>query len=91
MLDNLGSLHRGAAENEALVGRRGTLGLVRQFLGRAAIHGDRLRLFGEPRVGRTVLLDAAAGAVSVAGTLTAAHRGALNVALGFGEGPPPDQ
>lgn len=80
-------------------------------------------LFGEPGVGKTVLLDAAAEAASVAGAvvlraggvefeadvpyaglhqlllplhdrfaqLEAPHRDALNVALGFGEGPAPDR
>ncbi|MCW3037850.1 MAG: LuxR-family transcriptional regulator, partial [Actinobacteria bacterium] len=118
-MNELGSLHRGIAEAEALVGRGGELALVQEFVDRAEMDGDALLLFGEPGVGKTVLLDAVAGAASAAGTrvlrtggvefeaemsfsglnqallplfgefagLTAAHRDALNVALGFGEGP----
>lgn len=51
-----------------LVGRRGELELVRAFLDRVQAGGEALLLFGEPGVGKTVLLDAAAGVASMAGT-----------------------
>jgi DNA-binding CsgD family transcriptional regulator len=122
-LNELGSLHRGVAQTDTLVGRGEEFALVRAFLDRAAIDGDALLVFGEPGVGKTVLLDAVADAAAAAGTrvlrtggvefeagmsfsglnqallplfgefaaLNAAHRDALNVALGFGEGLAPDR
>jgi len=104
-----------------LVGRSDELALVSAFAERARTGGEALLLFGEPGVGKTVLLDSAAEAAAVADTwvlraagvefeadltysalhqvllpllgefaqLSAAHRDALNVALGYGEGPPP--
>ena len=108
---------------KALVGRGGELALIGAFLDRAGTDGEALLLSGEPGVGKTALLNAAADAASEAGTrvlraagvefeadmpfsglhqallavseefaqLSATHRDALNVALGFGEGPVPDR
>jgi DNA-binding CsgD family transcriptional regulator len=122
-LNELDSPQGGVAEAEGLVGRGAELALVRSFLDRAQAQGDALVVFGEPGVGKTLLLDAAADAASVAGTrvlraggvefeagmsfsglnqallplygefaqLAAPHRDALNVALGFGEGSPPER
>ncbi len=106
-----------------LVGRDDELELILAFLDRSRVSGDALLLLGEPGVGKTVLLDAAAEAALAAGgvvvraggvefeadvpyaglhqlllplhnqfaALGAPHRDALNVALGFGEGPAPDR
>ena len=106
-----------------LVGRDEDVGRVRAFLDAARTDGAALLVTGEPGLGKTELLDAAADAateadfrilraagiqfeagISFSGlnqvllplldTLTelpAIHRDALNVALGFGEGPPPSQ
>jgi DNA-binding CsgD family transcriptional regulator/tetratricopeptide (TPR) repeat protein len=114
---------RGASRGETLIGRRGELATVRALIHRARSDGEALLIFGEPGVGKTMLLDAAADIASSAGAcvlrasgvefeagisfsglnqtllpllaelahLTAAHRNALNVALGFGEGPAPDR
>jgi DNA-binding CsgD family transcriptional regulator/tetratricopeptide (TPR) repeat protein/energy-coupling factor transporter ATP-binding protein EcfA2 len=114
---------RGAAGGETLIGRRGELATVRALVERARSSGEALLIIGEPGVGKTMLLDAAAGMASSAGAcvlrasgvefeagisfsglnqtllpllaelahLTAAYRNALNVALGFGEGPAPDR
>jgi len=108
---------------KALVGRSGELALIGAFLDRAGTHGEALMLSGEPGVGKTALLNAAADVASETGTwvlraagvefeagmmfsglhqallpvyeefpqLSAAHRDALNVALGFGDGPAPDR
>jgi predicted ATPase len=108
---------------KSLVGRSRDLTLIGAFLDRAGTDGEALLLSGEPGVGKTALLDAAADAASEAGTwvlraagvefeadmpysglhqallplyqefpqLSATHRDALNVALGFGEGPAPDR
>ena len=51
-----------------LVGRERELERIRSFLARAAADGDALLLSGEPGVGKTVLLDAAAEEASAAGT-----------------------
>jgi len=106
----------------ALIGRNRELELIREFLERAGTGGDALVLRGDPGVGKSVLLDAAAREATVAGTvlraggvqfeaeiaysglhqallplhdeiprLKAAHRDALNVALGFGAGAAPDR
>jgi DNA-binding CsgD family transcriptional regulator len=114
---------RGAAGGETLIGRRGEMATVRALIERARSEGEALLIFGEPGVGKTRLLDAAAHMAFSAGArvlrasgvefeagisfsglnqtllpllaglahLTAAHRNALNVALGFGEGPAPDR
>jgi DNA-binding CsgD family transcriptional regulator len=50
------------------VGRSDELALIRSFVGRTAIRGGVLLLSGEPGVGKTVLLDAAAEAASADGT-----------------------
>src|SRR5258708_13250584 len=113
----------GVARGETLIGRRGELATVGAFVERTRSDGEALLVLGEPGVGKTVLLDAAAEmATSVGacvlrasgvefeagisfsglnqtllpllaefGHLTAAHRDALNVALGFSEGPAPDR
>ncbi len=106
-----------------MVGRSGELALIGAFLDRATVAGDALVLVGEPGVGKTVPLNAAADAATSAGArvlraagvdfeadmpfsglhqtclllhegfsqLRDTHHGALNVALGFGEGPAPDR
>jgi DNA-binding CsgD family transcriptional regulator len=108
---------------KALVGRSRDLALIGAFLDRGGTGGEALLLSGEPGVGKTALLNAAADAASEAGTwvlraagvefeadmpfsglhqallpvceefpqLSVTHRDALNVALGFGEGPAPDR
>src|SRR5258705_833911 len=113
----------GVARGETLIGRRGELATGGAFVERTRSDGEALLVLGEPGVGKTVLLDAAAEMASSAGVcvlrasgvefeagisfsglnqtllpllaefahLTAAHRDALNVALGFGEGPAPDR
>ena len=122
-MNTIAPTHPRVAEAETLVGRGAELALVRAFLDRAGTGGDVLLLFGEPGVGKTQLLDAAADGASSAGAqvlrargvefeagmsfsglnqallpllgefaqLTAAHRDALNVALGFGQGAAPDR
>jgi DNA-binding CsgD family transcriptional regulator len=50
-----------------LFGRHQELKFIRSFLGQAAAEGSALLLSGEPGVGKTVLLDAAAQAASAAG------------------------
>jgi DNA-binding CsgD family transcriptional regulator len=117
------SPQRGDAAGEALIGRRGELATVQAFVERSLRDGEALLLFGEPGVGKTLLLDVAANTATSAGArvlrasgvefeagisfsglnqtllqllgefghLAASHRKALNVALGFGEGPPPDR
>jgi AAA ATPase domain len=114
---------RGAAGGETLIGRRAELATARAFIERARSDGEALLIFGDPGVGKTMLLDAAADMASSAGVcllrasgvefeagisfsglnqtllpllaefahLTASLRDALNVALGFGEGPAPDR
>lgn len=52
---------------EALVGRERELKIIASFLERAAADGGALLLLGEPGVGKTVLLDAAAEMASGAG------------------------
>ena len=114
---------RGFTRGETLIGRLGELATVRALIERTCSDGQALLLFGEPGVGKTMLLDAAAEMASSAGVcvlrasgvefeagisfsglnqtliplladlahLTASHRDALNVALGFGEGAAPDR
>lgn len=113
----------GPAAVSGLFGRDGELRLIEAFIAGTAVGGGALLLFGEPGVGKTVLLDAAATRAAVAGLrvvraagvefeadlpfsglhqlllplheefsqLNSAHRDALNVALGFGEGTAPDR
>lgn len=108
---------------DLLVGRDRELSAVASFVERASAGGEALLLFGDPGVGKTALLEAAAAAASAAGCLSLrvagvefeaeapftglhqallplrdqfsrldrAHREALDVALGFGEGRPPDR
>ena len=57
----------GLAE-EALVGRGPELALIDAFVERAADVGEALVLFGEPGIGKTVLLDSAAQTALAAGT-----------------------
>ncbi|WP_433557525.1 helix-turn-helix transcriptional regulator [Pseudonocardia xinjiangensis] len=52
----------------SLVGRTRELDRIRSFLDRAATGGEALLLSGEPGVGKTVLLDAAAETASASGT-----------------------
>jgi DNA-binding CsgD family transcriptional regulator len=59
---------RQPAKSGGLVGRERELELIRSFLARAAADGDALLLSGEPGVGKTVLLDAAAEQASASGT-----------------------
>ncbi len=107
----------------ALIGRDRELEILARVFEQAAAEGGAFLLMGEPGVGKTALLDAAAEAAEEAGTgvlraagvefeadltysglhqvllplvgqferLAAAHQDALNVALGYGEGPPPDR
>jgi DNA-binding CsgD family transcriptional regulator len=113
----------GAAGGETLIGRRGELATIRGLIERARTDGEARLVVGEPGVGKTVLLDAAADIAASAGVcvlrasgvefeagisfsglnqvllpllagmahLITSHRDALNVALGFGEGPAPDR
>ena len=106
-----------------LVGRDAEMDRLRAFLAGARTHSGALLVAGEPGIGKTELLHAAADAASEVGTrifrgagirfetamsysglnqvllpaldaspqLPAVHRDALNVALGFGEGTPPNR
>jgi DNA-binding NarL/FixJ family response regulator len=56
------------SSTDVLVGRDMELGLIARFLDRASRDGDALLLFGEPGVGKTVLLNAAAEMATAAGT-----------------------
>jgi hypothetical protein len=51
-----------------LHGRGSDLALIRAFLDRAGMRGEALQLFGDPGVGKTVLLEAVADEASAAGT-----------------------
>jgi DNA-binding CsgD family transcriptional regulator len=64
-LNRADSFQRGSGS--ALVGRDGDLQLIREFLRRADDHGDCLIIFGEPGIGKTVLLDAASEAAAADG------------------------
>ena len=57
-----------SAGPEALVGHAAEFALIREFLGRGASNGEVPWLAGGPGVGRTALVDTAAGAASPAGT-----------------------
>src|SRR5258705_2056857 len=119
----LDSSQHGVAGGHTLIGRCGELAAVGAFVQRARTDGEALLVFGEPGVGKTLLLDTAAEIACSAGAcvlrasgvefeagisfsalnqtlfplltelghLSACHRHALNVALGFGEGPAPDR
>jgi DNA-binding CsgD family transcriptional regulator len=113
---------RGGAD--APVGRAQELAFIDDLLARARSgHGAALLVVGDPGLGKTLLLGAAAQIASGAGMqvlracgvefeadisysglnqallpiypsigrLSTVHRDALNVALGLGEGPPPDR
>ena len=107
----------------SLIGRDGELAQIREFVDRASSSGDAMLLMGEPGVGKTALLDAAAERAMARGVrvlrasgvefeadvpfaglhqvlvplaadfehLCNPHRGALNIALGFGGSPAPDR
>ena len=64
-MDGDGSPRSGAAEQ--LIGRDHDLGLVRGFVDEAMVSGGALLLSGDAGVGKTVLLDAAAGQAHGAG------------------------
>jgi DNA-binding CsgD family transcriptional regulator len=66
-MTELDSRRRGVAEADSVVGRSGEMDLLRAFVHRSATDGEALLLFGEPGVGKTLLLDAAADAASAAG------------------------
>jgi hypothetical protein len=51
-----------------LIGRDQDLGFIRSFVDRAAAGGGALLLSGDPGIGKTVLLDAAAAHATAAGT-----------------------
>jgi DNA-binding CsgD family transcriptional regulator len=108
---------------DGLFGRGPELGLIREFLDRAASDGGALVVMGEPGVGKTALLRAAEAievqsggrVLSAAGVeseadvtyaglheallplygeiseLSDPYQDALTVALGFGDGRPPDR
>ncbi|WP_326646255.1 AAA family ATPase [Streptosporangium sp. NBC_01755] len=57
-----------AAGNVGLFGRDGDLRVLRSLVERARHDGGALLLFGEPGVGKTVLLDAASAYAEAAGT-----------------------
>ncbi|WP_406320073.1 ATP-binding protein [Streptomyces sp. NBC_00519] len=116
-----GSVSHGTAEG--LVGRDEELQLLRSYVDQVLGHGGVLLLSGEPGVGKSVLLDAAAEAATAVGALVLrsagvefladlsfsglnhvlepllhecdgldpAHREALTVALGAGDGAPVDR
>jgi DNA-binding CsgD family transcriptional regulator len=60
--------HAGRSPVGPLVGRGEELALIGSFVAETAVRGGVLLLLGEPGVGKTVLLDAAADAASAAGT-----------------------
>ena len=57
-----------------LVGRGPEVELIGSFLDRAAAEGGALLLTGDPGVGKTMLLDAAAATAEAAGLPGAARR-----------------
>ncbi|MEV5533578.1 AAA family ATPase [Streptomyces prunicolor] len=65
-MDGDGPTRSGAAEQ--LIGRDHDLGLVRGFVDEAMVSGGALLLSGDAGVGKTVLLDTAAGRAHGAGT-----------------------
>src|ERR1700754_3167521 len=106
-----------------LVGRDAELDVIRSFLSAVAVDGRSLLLVGDEGLGKTTLLDVAAGMALSAGMrvlraagvqfeadvsfsglhqtllplldgldrLTPAHRDALSVAMGSGDGPSPER
>ncbi len=58
---------RKPGQAEPLTGRAGELELIRSFVSTAAVRGGVLLLSGEPGVGKTALLDAAAADASASG------------------------
>ena len=62
------SVARSGQGAAALVGRSRELGLIDSFLDLAAAEGGALLFTGEPGVGKTMLLDAAAAAAEAAGS-----------------------
>ena len=58
---------RKPSQAEPLTGRAGDLELIRSFVGTATVRGGVLLLSGEPGVGKTALLDAAASEASASG------------------------
>jgi DNA-binding CsgD family transcriptional regulator len=64
-LSDAAALPSGSAK--ILVGRQDELELIRSFLARAGGEGRALTISGEPGVGKSVLLDAAAEAATMAG------------------------
>ena len=65
VLDGPGNRRLGVAE--VLFGRSSELAAITAFVERAGIGGEALLLLGEPGVGKTALLDAAASAAAEAG------------------------
>jgi len=59
--------HPGPAAANELFGRDRELGLIEAFITGTSVEGGTLLLFGEPGVGKTVLLDAAAAIATAAG------------------------
>ena len=59
--------HPGPAAASELFGRDRELGLIEAFIAGTAVGGGALLLFGDPGVGKTVLLDAAAVMAAAAG------------------------
>ncbi len=108
---------------QLLLGRDDELARIREFLVRATSGGQAMLVVGDPGIGKTAVLDAAAEEGQARGIkvlraagvqfeaevpfsvlhqllapiaaqfkdLSAPHRQALNVALGFDAGPPPDR
>jgi hypothetical protein len=58
----------GSAPGQALVGRADKLNLIRSSIDQAAMRGAALLLSGEPGMGKSALLDAAAELAAAAGT-----------------------
>jgi len=59
--------HPGPAAANGLFGRDRDLGLIEAFIAGTSVDGGALLLFGEPGVGKTVLLDTAAAKAAAAG------------------------
>jgi hypothetical protein len=66
-VDAFNSRQRGDAAGEALIGRRGELAAIQAFVQRTRRDGQAVVLVGEPGVGKTLLLDAAANMAESAG------------------------